>query len=290
MMTLTLRRTLRYVGYLFPGWAGFRFKVLGVLLFLVGALVGLALTFPSSVVERGLINLIEQQAQVRLDEGSLKIGFFRLYGEDMLLRSQAAEWFPLEVDALEVTPRWLSLLSLNPALHFELQLWGGSLQGDLSRDGMLAASAKNLKLDLPLRQGGQLSLGGTLIQAIVDTQIPLQEGSASRVEMTLEEGYLRVLGQSVSFGTLVLKATGRGEVFLVPTLVASGGDYAVSGGGNVLVKQQINDSRLNLRVEIRPQTQADPGLTELLGMVATERSDGSFQLRIRGPLSQLQMK
>jgi type II secretion system protein N len=290
MMTLALRRKLRQVGYLFPRWTGFRFKAGVVLLFLVGLLVGLTLTFPSSVVERRLIALVEQQAQVSIEEGSLKVGFFRIYGADLLIRPRAAEWFPLEIDKLEVTPSWLSLLSPNPALHLEAQMWAGSLQGDLHRDGTLAATAKNLTLDLPLRQAGQMSLAGTLILAEVETQLPLQKNSQSRFGLTLESGRLNVLEQEVPFGTLVLKATGQGEAFRVPTLVANGGDYAVSGGGNVLVKQQINDSRLNLRVEIRPQPQADPALTELLGLVSSKRSDGSYQLRIRGTLDQLEMK
>jgi type II secretion system protein N len=290
MMTIALRRKLRQIGYLFPNWPRFRFKIGVVLVFLIFALLGLSLTFPSSIIERQLIGMIEEQALLHIEKGTLKIGLFRIYGEDLLLRTQLAKWLPFDIDKFEVAPRWLSLLSLNPAVRFKLDMWDGQIQGRLHKNGSLTVIAKNLKLNVPLQQEDLLTLGGTLILAEVETQLPLDKESVSRVDVTLENGQLKALGQEIPFGTLVLKAAGQGDAFRVPTLVANGGDYAISGGGNVLIRQPFNDSRLNLRIEIRPQAQADATLTELLRMLSSERKDGSYQLRIRGPLTQVQVK
>ncbi len=286
MKTFLLRRKSRAAGHFFPAWPGFRLKAGAVLLFLVGLLVGLVVTFPSSIIERRLVSLVEAEGQVRIEQGALRIGFFNIYGDNLVVRPNNADWLTVEVDSLKVSPAWLSLFVLNPTAKIDMRLWGGSLKAEVASDGAIAATATNLKFSLPLQQGSRLSFSGTLVRGEIETVVPLQEESASRIDLTLENGKLGGLLKDIALGTVVLQATGRGEAFRVPTFVSNGGDYALTGGGNLLLRQDMAESRLNLRVEIRPQASADPAITELLGLVARERNDGTYQVRIGGSLAQ----
>ncbi len=286
MKTLLLRRKPRTAGHFFPAWPGFRLKAGAILLFLIGLLIGLVITFPSSIIERRLVSLIEAEGQVRIEQGALRIGFFNIYGNDLVVRPNSADWLAVEIDSLKVSPAWLSLFVLNPTAKIDMHLWGGSVRAEVASDGAIAATATNLKFSLPLQKGSRLNVSGTLVRGEIETVVPLLDESTSRIDLTLENGQLGGLFKDITLGTIVLQATGRGEAFRVPTFVANGGDYALTGGGNLLLKQDMAESRLNLRVEIRPQKSADPAITELLGLVARERNDGTYQLRIGGSLAQ----
>jgi len=261
---------------------------IGLILFIFGLLIGLAVSFPSGILEKRLAREIEKQGQVAIDDGSISLGLLKVKGTGVVVRSQKNLWPPVEISSFDLTPLWLSLFSGNPGLHLDSRLLDGQLRADLYRNGSLQASADGLKLDFPLQNGWNMKVSGVLLAAQVEGTVPLDQTSPSRIDLTLNNVNVAENGKTTAMlklGTITLKANGRGQNFRIDTLSATGGDFAVSGRGNLRVGSSPAKSMLSLRLEIDPQPGVDPALVELLKLAAHERSGGGYELRVSGNMA-----
>ncbi len=272
-----------------PGSAG-----AAVLLFLLGLLLGLAFSFPTTALENRLLAAVEANGQIHIETDDLSFSpLLTLQGGPTLISSQASDAPPVPVDTFKLTPKWASLFTTNPGILLTAQLLGGHLQTDLYRDGTCDLRADNLTLDLPLQGAMKLRLSGRLQQATMQSQLPLQKSSESALQLTLADAKLTGLGgaqSDLTLGTIRFQAIGTGHSFKITTLTAEEGDFSLNGRGSFLVGRDLPSSRINLRADLRPTPQADPGLVSLLELAARKKPGGVLELRLSGYLSNPSLK
>jgi len=267
----------------------------GLLLFLLGLLLGLALSFPSAALKNKLLTAVEANGQVRIEAGQLSLSpLLTLTGSNARIVSLTVPAPPLRIDSFRVAPEWMSLLSATPGAKLQARLLGGQLQANLHRNGACDLNADNLALDLPLLQGSGMRLTGLLLQASgQSSQLPLQKSSESELQLVFSNVQLAGLpglSQPLQLGTISLQTSGRGLAFKITTLTAEGGDFQLSGRGSLLLGRDLPSSRINLRAEIRPTPQADPGLVSLLELAARQGADGALELNLSGRLAKPSLK
>ncbi len=268
------------------GWL--RIVILGLILFVLGAVVGVAVSFPNNLLEQRLIALAEQQGQISIEKGRVQLGFINLNGTNLEIRTRQDAMPPIEVEHVTISPLWGSLFSGNPGAHVEARLFSGQLQADLFRDGLVDASARDLRLDLPLQNAWNLNFLGQVQNASFNSVVPLTNASESQLQLVLGQASIRESGKNedmLDLGRVDIKATGKGQSFRITTLTAENGDFTVSGRGNLRLGNSPATSAISLRLDIRPAAEADQGLVELLKLAAKENAEGNYELRISGNLA-----
>lgn len=262
----------------------------GLVLLLLGSLLGLFAALPDEALIDRFIQELETQTQTEIESRDLDLDLpFALQGTEIVVRAQNLPQFPpIRIDRFRVSPVWTSLFSLNPGITGDARLMNGSVRAEYHRDGSLNLSANGLLLDLPIEQGFSLQLTGRLLEGRLGTVVPLSRETSSRVALTLDRVRLRGLtGQEdgLLLGTIVLELEGQGNSFRVTELRAVEGDFTLSGSGRVLLGNTPAASRLNLRLDIRPEATADPTLADLLRATARDTGNGAYQLRLSGSLA-----
>lgn len=258
-----------------------------------GWLAGLFIWFPSAALETRL----EQEAntqlrgQGRLDlEGlSPRLPFALGVRAGTLNLTQPA----LDIAARDIAaaPLWRSLFGGNPGLSFSARLLGGEARGVARRDGALDLKLRDLRLSLPLLENSQLAIEGTLTQGAFTGPWPPREGSASRLLLTLTGVRLTGLstfgakGDALELGTLELVGTGQGKAFKVDRLESRDGHLVGSGGGSLLLADNLPASRMNLTLNLKTTEEMDGQLRELLSILVPPAPDGSLVLRLSGTLA-----
>jgi len=110
---------------------------------------------------------------------------------------------------------------------------------------------------------------------------------------TLDLSGLQNIGSTrdlLSIGQLQSSAQITGQLIKINNLNTSGSDLLLNGNGTLRLGSSPVNSRLNLNLNITPQTSLDPLLKDMLSMVKKPRNDGSYHLRIAGKLTKLQLK
>ncbi len=263
--------------------------IVSVVLFFVGACIGIALSFPTGILEQRLINSIEQQSQVAISQGSFSFGFVNLTAKDVVIDGQPDKNIPpLRIDKAKISPLWGSLLSDNRGFHVDSQLMSGTLVADVFENGQVTATAKGLIIEIPIRNGWNLNLTGQIEQADFDSLIPLREDSQSALNLILNNVSVREEGKDdamLTLGHIELKTKGKGQAFRITELTAKDGDFNLEGRGNLRLGSSPRNSTVSLRVTIKPTASADSGLVELLKLAAKEKADGEFEVRVSGNLA-----
>ncbi len=261
----------------------------GLILFIIGLLLGLALAFPPLSLEERLIKQVEARSQVKIETEGLELGLpFNLHGKQTDIRVDSPGWPLIRIDSFDLSPLWRSLFSTNQGVRWNGRMMNGQLLADIYRDGTLLVTTDNLMLDVPILENSNMHLTGRLTQGKVESVLPLQKQTASSVQLTLDNVMLTGLSglqNGLNLGTIVLRVTGRGNTFRINTLTATDGDFILNGTGNFLLGRNAASSRLNVRAEIRPDQDLDPTLISLLELAARKNADGAYELRISGSLS-----
>ena len=279
---------MKKISLLFPiRWL--KILITSLVLFFIGLGLGIAISFPSGILQQRLVHIIEQQGQISMTEGSFGFGFINLTAKGVVIAEQPDKNIPsFRIDTAKVSPLWGSLLSENPGIHIDGSLMSGNLVADILKNGQISASAHNLLLEFPVQNGWNLTLSGQLQQADLESLIPLTNASQSELDATLKNVSLREEGKEkamLNLGNIDFKAKGRGQAFRITQLSAQGGDFEVTGRGNLRLGTTPRNSTASLRVTIKPTGSADPGMVELLKLAAKETPNGEFQLRISGNLA-----
>lgn len=280
------------------GGQGFRFYLGALALLLTGIVAGFYLFFPASALQQRLE--LEIAARTPLDARIEKVSLLfplglKGKGIHLAARKPAAGSPPagFTVTALELTPLWWTLIGSNPGLAFQADVQGGQIDGSLWKNGSLEARLQQLSFSAPVGAGVPLLLTGQLGKGEIAGAWPLQPTSETRLILSfdrIELGGLASLGltsDALPLGTVSLVGTGRGNALKVERLTASGGSLEVTGEGTVMLSEPLARSRLNLNLVLRPGRQLDQGFTDLLELFAQAEPDGSYRLRLTGPLTQV---
>lgn len=258
---------------------------------LIGFLAGCFLFFPTTLLRDWLVAEVAAKTPCQLEMKSIRLRFpLGLSARDLVLSGGGLPT-PLQVDRLQVTPRWFSLLSDNPGAVIAAELLGGELHGEIHRNGAFSARGQGLVLDLPLGEKLPLTVAGTLRDLAASGDLPIAAGTASKLQLTINELRLngaKTLGSAqdvLRLGTATLSATGQGNSFRIEELKCSGGDLALEAGGSLLLATPPPQSRLNLTLNLQPAASFDPALKDLLSVFGKPARDGSLRLRLTGSLA-----
>lgn len=259
----------------------------------VGFFAGLYLFFPGDILAQRLEQAVASRTPVRVRIGNLDLTFPPgLSAERVRLSGE----LPLEglspLDRVTAKPLWSSLLQGRPGVALMARRGDGVLNLDLVRNGALTATAESFPLQVPLTASGTLNASGILRSANLESALPLEDKTESRLQLVLTAA--RVTGLSkvggsrdtLNLGTVTLAIKGRGRSFDLVKCESSGGDLQVSGEGQLMLAEPLGNSRANLTLSLTPTANADPSLVDLLGLLAQKGRDGSYRIRLRGTLAQ----
>lgn len=260
------------------------------ILFVCGLLSGVFFSFPEMKIKQYIISSIETQAHVVIDQGDIRLGFLSIKGSDLLIRPENPFWPTISINSFYIAPQWLSLFSPNPGVHMDMQLFGGKLRADMSRDGALKVVASQLNLGLISPADQALKVSGQLVELALASVIPLDKDSESLLALSLKN--VNIAGNSdfplaLKLGDIAINGTGRGRSFKISSLQADKGDLSINGKGNVLLGRDLASTQVNMKIDLVPEDNVDPLLVELITLGARQTPGGSYELNLFGVLSEL---
>jgi type II secretion system protein N len=267
-----------------------KIAVATLVLFSFGLFVGFLFSFPALKIKQKIITAIETQGDVSIAQGDINIGFLSIYGSDLRIQPKKTLWPAISINSLKLSPQWLSLLSTNPGAQLDMQLFDGTLTADISRDGTLNLVASQLNLAFLSQKDQAMTLSGQLETMTLSSVVPLKRTSDSLLTLTLKnvnvskEGDLKL---ALNLGDIVIEGTGRGRSFKMISLKTDRGDLSVTGKGSLLLGRDLSTTRVNMKMEIRPEATVDPMLLDLLKLGTRQAANGSYELSLSGSLSDL---
>lgn len=230
----------------------------------------------------------------------------------------------LRVDEAKVRVSLLSALVGNRSVSFTVSAWDGKIEGsyaERSKDREVDVEIKNLELGQAEALGAMLSLPleGRLSGTV---RLAMAEGKASKgsgaVALDIEgaavgkgKDFELALGKMgklslprLNLGSLSLQAEAKEGILRVNKLAASGKDVELSGEGRIQMRELATDSiadvNLTLKVADSYKTKNDKtksifgepgkggGLLDFDPKVKSmKKADGSYAVRLTGPLSNL---
>ena len=209
----------------------------------------------------------------------------------------------VQVAGLQVRPSWLALVTGRPQAQFSAELYGGRIEGHVSRTRGDAGRVWNVQVafaDLeidryPLTRREEEAflrgrLGGT-VSARFDDRGQLH---AASVELDVEElvfagGVLQLpLQRDIACATMQGEAqaatAGAGNV----SLSCRGDDLDISATGTVAWQGSIRSAALDLRWQVRSQNLYRQEVNFLGALVGQEpNDDGALSFRLYGPWQRL---
>jgi len=276
---------------------GWRFYLGAAVLLLVGIVAGYYLFFPTVSLQQRLEREIAARTPLTARVRAASLLFppgLKAEGIHLQARTGQDAQAPAGIDitALKIAPLWRSLGGANPGLTFRADLLGGTAEGNLLKNGSVEAKARQLAFSVPLGAGVPLQLTGRLARGEFTGAWPPQPAGETRLELNFDRfdlGGLAALGATgdvLPLGTVTLTGNGRGNALKIDRLSASGGNVEVTGEGTLMLSEPLERSRLNLSLVLRPGRQLDKALADLLDLFAQAQPDGSYRLRVTGPVAQ----
>ncbi len=269
-----------------------RLFLLCLFLFVVSSLGSFWIFFPADIVQRRLLQTISQQTGVDLRGDNASVLLPLGFELNLLVFPQQQGVADLKLRKLRITPVWSSLFSSDPKAHLEGELASGRFNAQGSQTGDFALQLENV--DILTLQEPQLAyrLAGILsgnFQA-EDMANHLNSGRGA-FAFTLREGAilgLEKIGLPRRLGIGTLRLTGKFDQrrFSLEKVMVSGGALELSGGGNILLSDTPEKTRLNLNVRFQPTAATPDSLRELLKLTDIKpTTDGSYLVRIGGTLA-----
>lgn len=263
-----------------------------LLCFLLSLLVFLPLDPLARQLEKAAL---EQRLQLEIGHISTRLPPGIKLDQLVLGSPQLAD-HSLKIDQIALQPRWLSLFSQNPALHYQLKAYEGSGQGQVARNGQVRLQLNDLRLRESLQPQLPLELSFLLTSANFAGQLPFAGQNTGSLQFTIDE--LQVSGMQklgsgadlLKLGQAQLTAESVGPLVRITTLNIDGPSLRLSGTGSLRLGRTPAGSSLNLGLTLTPQAGLDPLLKDLLSIMKKPQRDGSYRLNIGGTLTSLRIK
>jgi len=268
-----------------------RLFLLCFLLFVISTFFSFWMFFPADVLQRRLIHEVSQQTGLKMQGRNAAMLFPVGLKLDLSIYPPVGEMTDLELTELEVTPLWSRLFSADRGVKLTTNLAGGELDINAGQSGQATFQFKNIaveslqELDMPYRVSGQLT--GLLDGENLSENMTGRGDFALRLNATQILG-LEKIGLPANFSVGVLRLEGKFDQrrFSLEKVVLTGGVIELSGGGNILVGESPEQTRLNLNVRLHPTVSTPDSLGNLLNITGVRpTADGSYLLRIGGTLA-----
>ena len=268
-----------------------RLFLLCLLLFGVSGVLSFWTFFPADVLQRRLLQDVSQQTGLRMAGRNAAMLFPLGLGLDLSIYPRVPGLTDLELTDLQITPVWSSLFSESKKVHLVAALAGGKIDAAVALSGQTSLEIKNIALDilqhpdLPYRVSGQLT-------GHLDGE-NLSEDMNGRGSFSLHLKDARIMGlariglpANLFAGVLRLEGKLTQRRVSLEKVVLSGGALELSGGGNILIGETAEQSRLNLNVRLHPTVTTPDSLRDLLNMTGIRpTADGSYLLRVGGTVA-----
>lgn len=275
-----------------PSLAGNRrLLLLCLLFFLLSAVLSFWAFFPAEVLQQRLIQEVSHQSGLKLTSSQPSLLFPLGIELNLKMYPPVEDVKPIAVQKLQVTPAWTTLFSKAPAIDLQGGLAGGNFAGQAARDGRLQLQFSNIAIDrlqseaLPYRATGQLQgrVSGEKLTS------PRTAKGAFNLKLTAAKvlGLENFgLGESVSLGTLEVDGKFSQRRINLEKVVMTDGLLEMNGGGNLLVGDSPQKTRLNLNIRLHPTPSTPQTVRDLLSMSGVKpAADGSYLMRISGTLA-----
>lgn len=270
-----------------------------VFLCLTVFLVCFILAFVFSLPLDQLARQVEQQAkkqglELQIDNPQLRFPL-GLGAEQLQVSHALLVHPPFQFQAVSLHPQWLSLISNNPGLRFDLEAYQGQINGSATRDGNVQATFSQLQFQEPLGSQLPLVLAGVLEEGEFAGQLPLAGKNRSRLQLKLNNlrlnGMQKIGSRSdiLQLGTLTGTAESNGPVVQLSNFLITGPGFDLTGSGSLRLGRTAANSKLNLRLILTPKSALDPTLKDMLSLLKKPRPDGSYQLNLSGMLSSVRL-
>ncbi len=288
---------MKRVSFSFFSWRNFagnrRLFLLCLLLFVISACLSFGIFFPADVLQKRLLQDVSRETGLRLYGRNAEIVFPPGFRMDLTVFHGIPELVDVEFDGLQISPVWSSLFSGNPAINLSGEISGGDIDLDAGQDGHVNLNLKGVMLgplqrtDLPYHIDGKLS--GHLDCQNVSADMTGRGVFSFYLENTQVSGpALTMLGlpKTISAGELHLTGKFDQRRVSLEQVLLVGGDLEMSGGGNILVGETAEQTRLNLNIRLHPTATTPDNFREFLKMTGLRPTvDGSYLLRIGGTLA-----
>lgn len=268
-----------------------RLFLLCLLLFILSGVVSFWTFFPAEVLQRRLLQEVSQQTDVRMQGRNAAMLFPLGLGFDLTIFPPVPGLNDLELTELQITPVWGSLLSKDQKAHLVTSLAGGEIDAVVALDGQVNLGVRDITLmtlqqaDMPYRISGQLS--GQLDGRDILQNMKGRAGFSLSIKDMRILGLARIgLPDDLFAGTLRLEGKLVQRRVSLEKVVLTGGILELSGGGNILIGETADQSRLNLNVRLHPTATTPDSLRDLLNLTGIRPTvDGSYLLRIGGTVA-----
>ncbi len=267
--------------------------------FLAAFLLSLLLTFPhESILERALASALEgQPVKIRFETASPRLPLgYRL--NQVVLSDARQPQRELTIDGISLTAPLLGAIGLSNTLaEFDADAFDGEIEGALARTktgGSVVLTIADIDLTRathgvlpePTRVGGRLDLTLDLAGNPAKPEAG-GEGSLLLAVRDLSFEHLIANGMRVPdlrFTSVEAEAEIHGGRLQLTSLRADGEQLDLSLSGDILLRQPIERSLLNLRFDLKPGPGAPPGLAILVRLLP-KRPDESSPWKLRGTLA-----
>jgi len=268
-----------------------RLFLLCLLLFILSGIFSFWSFFPADVLQRRLLQEVSRQTDLRMQGRNAAMLFPLGLGFDLTIHPPVPELNDLELTDLQVTPVWGSLFSKNQKVHLAASFAGGEISAAVALDGQVHLDARDVTLmtlqqpDMPYRVSGQLA--GQLDGRDISQNMKGQAGFSLSIKNTRILGLARIgLPADLFAGMLRLEGKIVQRRVSLEKVVLTGGILELSGGGNILLGETADQSRLNLNVRLHPTATTPDSLRDLLNLTGIRPTvDGSYLLRIGGTVA-----
>lgn len=258
--------------------------------------IGFRLFFPVEELKHRLQSEISSRTEARIDIKRLSLGLpLSMKMEELRIENLQQTLPVFDIDMIELSPGWLSLVSGDPKVDLSGELYDGHLDLSLARSGRFDLDLSDLNLELfPAIKISEtpVSFAGSASGQVKASAPPLSDRSDTTIEVRIDGATVTGLeplgiddGQ-VALGNILLEGELHGRKLNVGTISAAGGDFGLDGEGNILIGSEPSRTRLNLQVNLQPESGFDPLLKDLISLSGNKPGpNGSYNFRLSGSLA-----
>ncbi len=269
-----------------------------LLVFKLCFLFGFFVSFPDAVLRDRVLSEVNCLLPTgnRLEVQSVELGFpLQLQIAQARLIMQSAPLPEMTLTMVELSPTLATLIG-RPGLDISAGSELGLLEGTVSGSGLFDLHLREGQFDLPAPEMPELRLVGSVTSLDLVGQLRVEKNEPIELSAVVDDLVLigaKQLGLSqnrIPLGSLSVSLSGTGRTLQIEQLSLNGGVVAVTGKGRVVLQQPFSASRLDLKLNLRPEVSADSGLRTLLELLGPKGKDGSHTLQLRGRLFAPQLK
>lgn len=241
-------------------------------------------------------------------------------GVKLLSASTDATQPPAEITIDEARARLqlLPLLILRKVIKFDLEMLEGTAEGKVSESGAdrsieLSFDGVDIGQVGPVKQAIGLPIQGKLFGTLA-LELPGSKASKANGNIALElreltvgdgKAKLKIPGlpgegltiQKLTVGTLVIEGESKDGTLKLTKVSSNGPDAIIDGEGSVKLRELANESLVDVTLGLKisdaykNKSDANKGLFAMLDLApdakAAKRPDGTFGVRLAGPLARL---